>query len=287
MFKEACHSDAEQIANLVNMAYRPEPSAQGWTHESDLVSGQRTNAEQVANLIHANGTVLMAYEGNNLLGCVHVERAEPYCCIGMLATMPALQNQGLGKKLLAAAESLAVSRFGAQGFKMSVLSSRPGTVGLLCTSRLPAHGLNIPISCRSWIWSTARRQSSRARTDQAPLQSCNFTDRTSAMPTSTFKLIAALLALALAGCASAPKPEVDNLSAAPTADVINTPPVGPCPVWIYRNQTYFHLLNPREAFVYVNEERVSTIGVENFLPSTWKPGKYVVSIREPIFSCRE
>lgn len=125
MFKEACHSDAEQIANLVNMAYRPEPSAQGWTHESDLVSGQRTNAEQVANLIHANGTVLMAYEGNNLLGCVHVERAEPYCCIGMLATMPALQNQGLGKKLLAAAESLAVSRFGAQGFKMSVLSSRP------------------------------------------------------------------------------------------------------------------------------------------------------------------
>lgn len=103
------------------------------------------------------------------------------------------------------------------------------------------------------------------------------------MPTSTFKLIASLLALALAGCASVPKPEVDNLSAAPTADVINTPPVGPCPVWIYRNQTYFHSLNPEKPFVYVNEERVSTIGVGETFCLNLKPGKYVVSIREPIF----
>jgi ribosomal protein S18 acetylase RimI-like enzyme len=125
MLKEATHSDAEQIAHLVNKAYRPGPSERGWTHESELVSGQRINTEQVASLMNNNGSVLVAYDGNNLVGCVHVERADPYCYIAMLATMPSLQNNGLGKKLLAAAEHLAVSRHGAQGFKMSVLSSRP------------------------------------------------------------------------------------------------------------------------------------------------------------------
>ncbi len=125
MLKEATQSDAEQIANLVNKAYRPDPSERGWTHESELVSGHRINTEQVASLMSKNGSVLVAYEGNSLLGCVHIERAEPYCYIGMLATMPSLQNKGLGKELLAAAEDLAISRYGAQGFKMSVLSSRP------------------------------------------------------------------------------------------------------------------------------------------------------------------
>ena len=125
MLKEATHSDAEQIAHLVNKAYRPEPGESGWTHESELVAGQRINAEQVADLINEGGSVLLAYEGDSLLGCVHIEDAQPYCYIGMLATMPHLQNKGLGKKLLAAAEDLAISRYGAQGFKMSVLSSRP------------------------------------------------------------------------------------------------------------------------------------------------------------------
>lgn len=125
MLKEATQRDAEQIAQLVNKAYRPEPSERGWTHESELVSGQRINSEQVASLMRKNSSVLVAYEGESLLGCVHIERSEPFCYIGMLATMPSLQNQGLGKKLLAAAEDFAISRYGAQGFKMSVLSSRP------------------------------------------------------------------------------------------------------------------------------------------------------------------
>jgi ribosomal protein S18 acetylase RimI-like enzyme len=125
MLKEATQSDAEQIANLVNKAYRPEPSETGWTHEAELVSGHRINTEQVASLMSKNSSVLVAYEGNNLLGCVHIERAEPYCYIGMLATLPSLQNKGLGKRLLTAAEDFAISRYGAQGFKMSVLSSRP------------------------------------------------------------------------------------------------------------------------------------------------------------------
>ncbi len=126
ILREATPSDAEQIASLVNQAYRPEPGASGWTHESGLVSGQRISAEQVIGAMRGSHAVLLvAQEGESLLGCVHVENAAPWCHIGMLATLPSLQNRGLGKKLLAAAEDLAVSRHGAQGFKMSVLSSRP------------------------------------------------------------------------------------------------------------------------------------------------------------------
>ncbi len=125
MFKEACHSDAERIADLVNNAYRPETQASGWTHESGLVSGPRIRAEQVRQLIGENGCVLVSYDQDSLVGCVHIERAFPYCCIGMLATLPTWQNKGLGSALLAEAERVAVFRYGAHGFIMQVLSARP------------------------------------------------------------------------------------------------------------------------------------------------------------------
>lgn len=40
-------ADAEAITGLVNRAYRPAPGAEGWTHESALVSGSRINRENV------------------------------------------------------------------------------------------------------------------------------------------------------------------------------------------------------------------------------------------------
>lgn len=43
----------------------------------------------------------------------------------MLATSPFLQNNGLGKQLLAAAEDFATMHYGATSYQMSVLSSRP------------------------------------------------------------------------------------------------------------------------------------------------------------------
>lgn len=47
IFRAAKKLDAEAIVNLVNMAYRPESGAYGWTHESDFVSGSRTNVDQL------------------------------------------------------------------------------------------------------------------------------------------------------------------------------------------------------------------------------------------------
>ncbi|MDP3210015.1 GNAT family N-acetyltransferase [Methylotenera sp.] len=125
MFRKATHTDAEKIATLVNKAYRPDLNERGWTHEAELVSGTRINAKQVAELIDSNGTILIANDGNSIIGCVHIEPAELSCYIGMLATSPSLQNNGLGKQLLAAAEDFATMHYGATSYKISVLSSRP------------------------------------------------------------------------------------------------------------------------------------------------------------------
>jgi len=125
MIRTAVHSEARHIAGLVNKAYRPDSGERGWTHESELVSGARTNAEQVAKLIDANGAILVACDGNAILGCVHIEPAGLACYIGMLATHPSHQNQGLGKQLLAAAEAFAITHYEAACYRMSVLSSRP------------------------------------------------------------------------------------------------------------------------------------------------------------------
>jgi len=125
MLRQAGHGDAEQIAALVNLAYRPGPAQRGWTHEAELVSGARVSVAQVGALIAGGGAVLVTCDGQVVVGCVHIEPAGDICGIGMLATHPAWQDRGLGRALLAAAEALAVSRFAATGFSLSVLSARP------------------------------------------------------------------------------------------------------------------------------------------------------------------
>ncbi|KQX31944.1 GNAT family N-acetyltransferase [Variovorax sp. Root434] len=118
-------TDAEQISALVNNAYRPSAAEAGWTHESALVSGERTSAVQVRRLFKKDSTVLVMKHDESIVACVHVERVNDVCWIGMLATKPDLQAGGLGKEMLAAAEALAASEHAPQALKMAVLSSRP------------------------------------------------------------------------------------------------------------------------------------------------------------------
>jgi ribosomal protein S18 acetylase RimI-like enzyme len=117
--------DVDDIANLVNRAYRPaSSSAKGWTHESGLVTGARTSADQVRALFVNDSVVLLMSQGLRLLACVHVRVDGAGAHIGMLATEPSLQAQGLGKLMLAYAEKFALDTYQVDTFKMSVLSSR-------------------------------------------------------------------------------------------------------------------------------------------------------------------
>lgn len=47
ILREATPLDAADIVGLVNRAYRPSFENSGWTHERDLVAGNRTEHEQL------------------------------------------------------------------------------------------------------------------------------------------------------------------------------------------------------------------------------------------------
>jgi len=121
----ACEADAKEIAALVNKAYRPTSQYAGWTHEANLIAGERTSTEQVRSLLHLQSTILLLRLGQEIVACVHVQNSQSGAYIGMLATNPAMQAQGLGKQMLRHAEAYAIDHYDVSVLKISVLTSRP------------------------------------------------------------------------------------------------------------------------------------------------------------------
>ena len=101
--------DIPQLEKLVNGAYRGESSKKGWTTEADLLDGIRTNKDVLAGMINrADSIVLKCMNATNeLVGCVYLQNKEEKLYLGMLTVAPDLQDQGIGKKLLQAAEEYA------------------------------------------------------------------------------------------------------------------------------------------------------------------------------------
>ncbi len=100
--------DVKAINILVNSAYRGEGSKQGWTTEADLIDGTRVDERIINELIQEqNTTVLLYRENDELKGCVELRKENTKLYLGMLSVKPTLQSQGIGKKLLTAAEAFA------------------------------------------------------------------------------------------------------------------------------------------------------------------------------------
>ncbi len=125
-FRAATASDVAALHPLIERAYRGETARAGWTHEADLLSGARTSADELAALIaDPDRVILLAHRNDRLIGCVQVARAgEDGAYLGMLTVDPALQASGLGRRLLAAAETEARLRFGARRMEMTVIHRR-------------------------------------------------------------------------------------------------------------------------------------------------------------------
>lgn len=109
MISKAIAADAAALVGLINGAYRGEGSKRGWTTEADLLDGQRTDEAAVTDLIAKPGAVLLKAEGTDgtLQGCVYLEKQQDTLYLGMLTVAPHLQNGGIGKQLLQAAEAYA------------------------------------------------------------------------------------------------------------------------------------------------------------------------------------
>jgi len=87
-------ADAENIAGLVNQAFRV---------ERFFIDTDRTNPEQVRALL-LKGKFLLIEDAGNLVGCVYVELRGVRGYFGLLAVNPSRQRSGLGRRLVHAAE---------------------------------------------------------------------------------------------------------------------------------------------------------------------------------------
>src|SRR5216117_59232 len=107
-YRTAITADAAEINKLVNSVYRGETAKQGWTTESELLDGIRITEEKIKEIISKDSNVilLVIYE-NNVIGCVHLEKNESKCHLGMLSVDVNFQNQGLGKIIMEESESYA------------------------------------------------------------------------------------------------------------------------------------------------------------------------------------
>lgn len=124
-YRLAVKADVKAIVDLVNVAYRPAPHLQGWAHESNLVTGDRTSPQQVEKLLTTESWVLLVLLNGEIAGCAHGKRLGTTCQIGMFATHPRVQNQGIGHQLLNHAEQFAAKSCNTTSIEISVLTGRP------------------------------------------------------------------------------------------------------------------------------------------------------------------
>lgn len=116
------------IAALVNSAYRGELATQGWTSESYLLGGQRTDEASLrADLAATPGAAILTLrdaEGDKPHASVWVQPAEgDVWYVGMVTVSPLRQAGGVGRTMLEAAENHARAR-GGKTLEMSVISVR-------------------------------------------------------------------------------------------------------------------------------------------------------------------
>lgn len=144
---------AEQIAALINSAYRGETSRLGWTTEADLLDGRRTDAQAIERLLAADDSILLlCLSGTEPAGTVHLQRQGREVHLSMLAINPVLQNQGLGKRLLTAAEQTARQAWPVEKSVMSVISCRHELIAFYQRRGYRCTGIAKPFPVNPELW---------------------------------------------------------------------------------------------------------------------------------------
>lgn len=118
-------NDIPQLLHLINSAYRGDEAKKGWTHEADLIEGtKRTDEASLKALIQKPGAVILKYGlDKKIAGCVYLEKKGSKLYLGMLSVSPAIQAQGIGKKLLKAADDYSKQN-DCNAIEMAVISVR-------------------------------------------------------------------------------------------------------------------------------------------------------------------
>lgn len=131
-FRYARAADAPAIVTLIERAYRGTDAAGKWTSEADLLTGPRTNREEILDLIAREDSRFVLAEGDGALkGCCLVQglSREPGAALnaayfGMFAIEPDTHGAGLGKTVIAEAERRVQALWGANQMVMTVINLR-------------------------------------------------------------------------------------------------------------------------------------------------------------------
>ena len=123
----ATAADLPEIAALMNLAFRGTGPTASWNTEAGYIDGDRTSeallAQEIAAAPEAFLLVHRPVDGD-LQGCVWLEPAGGgVWYLGSLTVDPALQNAGVGRALLEAAEIWSLAH-GAHTIRMKVVNVR-------------------------------------------------------------------------------------------------------------------------------------------------------------------
>jgi GNAT superfamily N-acetyltransferase len=127
--------EAEEIAKLVNSAYRGDSSRAGWTTEADLLNDVRTEAHVLRGYMNpqrGQAILVLREEGRaEIIGCVYLALMEHEgglsCYLGMLTVKPTIQAKGHGRFILEGAEEFA-RNWGARKMHMQVITVRDALI---------------------------------------------------------------------------------------------------------------------------------------------------------------
>lgn len=126
----ATAADVPALHALIESAFRGESAKRGWSHEADLLGGQRTDVAALTEIVGDTKQSLIVCEDDAgaVIACTYVadkgvrEGARIFY-LGMLTVRPDLQAGGLGRALLWAAEEHARG-FDADVMEITVIKSR-------------------------------------------------------------------------------------------------------------------------------------------------------------------
>lgn len=127
-FRLATCDDLPALHDLIESAYRGDSARGGWSHEADLLDGQRIDRAMLGDILAdpAQRLIVAPDADASLIGCVQIsDRGNGLGYLGLLSVRPALQAGGLGKRLIEAAETYARDHFGASRMEMTTIRQRP------------------------------------------------------------------------------------------------------------------------------------------------------------------
>jgi len=122
----AIPADLPRLHPVIERAYRGDSARQGWTHEADLLSGERIDEATLRAMFEVRGHIfLIAEQGDAAVGCVSLTaRGDGLVYLGLLCVDPAAQAGGIGKAIIAAAERASRAELDADRIEMTVIDSR-------------------------------------------------------------------------------------------------------------------------------------------------------------------